>query len=98
MLITRQSVLTDKWNTLDLPVTAERVNHWLTSGELIQIVFPELTADQRQFLMSGVTQEEWDKAFGDQNKIDSRDLQKIAMTMGKTVVTIDEHGNIKEVK
>jgi hypothetical protein len=88
MLISKQSVLTNVWNTLDLPVTAEQIEDWRTSDKLIQHVFPELTPGERQFLMSGVTEEEWHKAFGDEDKVDPEDVRKIAMTMGKTTIII----------
>jgi hypothetical protein len=73
---------------MDLPVTREQINDWRSSSKLIQNVFPNLTPEQRQFLMSGVSPEEWEKAFGDENNIDPKDLQKIAMTMGKSAVII----------
>jgi hypothetical protein len=30
-------------------------------------VFPELAAEQREFLMTGSTQAEWDEAFGSED-------------------------------
>ena len=33
-------------------------------GKLIQEAFPNLDADQREFLLTGYTQEEWDEIFG----------------------------------
>jgi hypothetical protein len=89
MLIKIQSVLTNVWHTEDLPVTQEELDSW-KNGRLVQEVFPHLTPDQRQFLISGVTAEEWEKAFGDEDNIDPRDLVKIAMTAGKTVIVIDQ--------
>jgi hypothetical protein len=87
MLIKKQSVLTQQWHTMDLPVTQEKLDTWKYGG-LIQEVFPELTPAQRQFLLSGVTEAEWEKAFGDEKNIDPEDLRKIAMTMGKTVIVV----------
>jgi hypothetical protein len=94
MLIHKKSVLSDKMNTMDLPVTREQVNKWRTSGMLIQDVFPNLTPIQRQFLLSGVTEEEWEKAFGDEDNIDPADLLKIASVAGKTVIIVDGEGNV----
>jgi hypothetical protein len=31
----------------------------------VQDAFPQLDADQREFLISGITPEEWDATFGD---------------------------------
>ena len=63
MLITARSVLSGKVSSMDLPVTQEQIWAW-RAGELIQNVFPDLTADQREFLMTGITPDEWENAFG----------------------------------
>jgi hypothetical protein len=63
MIIERTSPLTGKVNQMDLPVTQERIDRWAASDELIQNVFPQLNAEQREFLMSGYTQEDWDTIF-----------------------------------
>ncbi len=64
MLITRRSQATGKVRTMDLPVTEEQLKRW-ESGELAQLAFPQLNANQREFIMTGVTQEEWDEMFGE---------------------------------
>lgn len=62
MLITRQSTWSGKVHTLDIPVTHEQIYEW-QRGTLIQNAMPNLTADQREFLMTGITAEEWDEMF-----------------------------------
>ena len=62
MLIKRNSMFSDETNTMDLPVTQEQIDRW-RGGELIQNVFPNLTPDQREFIMTGVTPAEWAKEF-----------------------------------
>ena len=47
---------------MDLPVTQQQMDRW-EAGELIQNVMPDLTAEQREFLISGVTPPEWDRMF-----------------------------------
>lgn len=37
------------------------------NGTLIQNALPQLNADEREFLISGVTPEEWDEIFNDNN-------------------------------
>lgn len=59
MLVTRKSFISGVERTLDIPVTQEQLDAW-DSGVLAQIAFPNLTADQREFIMTGVTAEEWD--------------------------------------
>lgn len=63
MKITRTSMFTGITRTLDLPITEEQLARW-NGGELIQNAMPELSADQREFVMTGVTAEEWDAEFG----------------------------------
>ena len=62
MKITRQSMSTGIVRTLDLPVTQEQLDAW-RSGILIQNAMPNLTADQREFLMTGITGDEWEELF-----------------------------------
>lgn len=59
MIIERISMFTGKKHALDLPVTQEQLDRW-QAGAMIQEVFPELTADQREYILTGVTAEEWD--------------------------------------
>ena len=64
MLITKTSVITGKENTLNLPITDEQLRQW-QSGGLVQDVFPNLDISQREFLISGTTQQEWQETFGE---------------------------------
>ena len=64
MLITRTSPFTGQEHTLDLPITEEQLEKW-QGGVLIQNAMPHLTADEREFLMTGITAEEWNHAFGE---------------------------------
>ena len=68
MLITKQSVMTGEKNTMLLPVTNEQIDRW-QSGELIQNVFPHQTPSEREFLISGVTPEEWDVVNEDMEEV-----------------------------
>jgi hypothetical protein len=63
MLVTRTSIFSGKTTTRDLPITQEQLDRWQLRRELIQNVFPELSAAEREFLMSGVTAAEWDAMF-----------------------------------
>lgn len=63
MKISRTSPITGQVNTLDLDVTDEQIRRW-ERGELIQNVMPHLSKDQREFLISGCTQEDWDTLWG----------------------------------
>ena len=64
MLITRTSPFTGITRELDIPVTQEQLDAWQAGG-LIQNIMPNLSAGQREFLMTGVIDEEWDEAFSE---------------------------------
>jgi len=63
MLITKQSSLTGNIHQLEINVTEQQLNEW-KNGKLIQDVMPHLSKSEREFLMTGNTQEEWDDMFG----------------------------------
>ena len=62
MKISRTSQLTGVARTLDIDVTDEELRLW-KSGVLIQDAMPHLSSDDREFLMTGITSDEWDQAF-----------------------------------
>ncbi len=62
MEITRQSVSSGTIRTIDLPITQEQIDAY-EAGEYIQVAFANLTADQREFILTGIVQDEWDKLF-----------------------------------
>lgn len=69
MLLTKKSLLSGKEHQMFLPITEKEYEDWQLSGELIQNVFPNLTDDQREFMISGSTPEEWDEAFGEEDEL-----------------------------
>lgn len=64
MKITKKSDLTGIEHTMDIPVTREQIHEW-EGGALIQRAMPNLTNSQREFLMTGITDEEWDELMGE---------------------------------
>lgn len=65
MQITKTSRFTGKVHTRDISVTQAQLDAW-RNGQLIQQAMPNLSADDREFLMTGITPEEWDEVFGDE--------------------------------
>lgn len=65
MQVTRTSPLSRKTNTREINVTDVQLARW-HRGELIQNVMPHLSPDDREFLMTGITPEEWAETFGDE--------------------------------
>lgn len=51
------------WLNITLEDFAERFKRWRHDGELIQIAFCILPDEQREFLMTGITPDEWDAMF-----------------------------------
>lgn len=65
MLITRTSTLSGITRTLDIPCSREDYNRWALGGAVIQNAMPYLTADQREFIKTGITADEWEDLFAD---------------------------------
>ena len=60
MKITKKSMLTGVEHTLEIPCTPEQLFNWQYKGGHIQDAMPNVPAPQREFLMTGITPEEWD--------------------------------------
>lgn len=63
MIIEKKSPVTGKTNTMDLDVTPEQLQQW-RAGALIQNVMPHLTPTEREFLISGYTEDDWNTLYG----------------------------------
>lgn len=74
MILTMTSMLSGKVNTMEIKsLSASDYDNWKTSGALIQNALPHLTSDEREFLLTGSTPEEWDTAFGEQEQDEQYD-------------------------
>lgn len=62
MQITRTSMISGQANTKDLTVTQEQLAAY-KAGALLQDAFPDLPAEDREFIKTGITPEEWDAQF-----------------------------------
>jgi hypothetical protein len=71
MEVTRTSRLTGITRTIDLPITEDQLLDF-GRGALIQDALWNLTASQREFFMTGITDEEWNKAFKEEIDIDTK--------------------------
>ena len=58
MQITRTSTLSGITRTMDIDVEPHEYQSWL-DGQLIQYAMPHLSVSDREFLISGVTDDEW---------------------------------------
>jgi hypothetical protein len=62
MIVVKVSALTDKTHSREIDVTQDQINRWQASA-LIQHAMPHLSRQDREYLMTGTTQEEWDAEF-----------------------------------
>ena len=65
MKIVRTSQVSGITRTLDLDVTEEQLALYSLGQVAIQDCFPGLSADEREFIKTGITAEEWDTLFTD---------------------------------
>lgn len=67
MKVTKQSALSGKVNTREIAVTAEQLAEiGSPSGRVIQSIVPHLSPEDREFLLTGITPDEWDATFGEE--------------------------------
>jgi len=67
MIITRISPFSGEKNSMDLPITQEQIDSF-NRGTLVQVAFPNLTPGQREFILTGITEKEWNDTFKSENK------------------------------
>lgn len=64
MDITKSSLITGVEHTRSIDVEPEQLEAW-ENGMLIQEAMPHLSTDDREFIMTGITPEEWDAEYGE---------------------------------
>lgn len=74
MIITKRSMISGNIHDMDIPLTEEQYEEGLNNkanGALIQDAFPTLTDEQREFILTGITPEEWDATFPEEDDPDN---------------------------
>ncbi len=68
MKVKRTSSISQAEHEMEIDVTQDQLDLY-EQGVLgtIQDAFPHLTPDEREFIMTGITADEWDKLFGEDN-------------------------------
>lgn len=65
--VTRKSQVSGKEHTVQVNTTPDKMQQWESMipahRPLIQQFFPELSADEREFILTGITKEEWEEMF-----------------------------------
>ena len=62
--VTTKSVFTGAENTLSIAFNPGDYVNWKRHGVNIQVALPYLSADEREFLMTGATAKEWAQMTG----------------------------------
>ena len=68
MKVTKVSQLSGKEHTIDINITLNElteIENRFHTKKLIQNIVPNLTMSEREFLMTGITEEEWNNTFGE---------------------------------
>lgn len=60
MRIIKKSILTGKTRTMSIDVSRAQLVAW-ANGALMQDAMPNINADEREFIKTGITPEEWEE-------------------------------------
>ena len=63
MVVKKINILTGNVNQMDLPITLEQLRSW-ANGTYIQRAMPHLSAEEREFLITGLLPKEQDELYG----------------------------------
>ena len=68
MIISMRHPFNGQFNTMDINITREQYNRFIEGKENIQTIMPNITADEREFLISGLLPDEFDQLFNNDNE------------------------------
>lgn len=68
MYIKRKSVISGIERTRNIPVNPDDYMAWQAGLGSIQDLMPYLADNDREFILSGITPEEWDEMFAEADK------------------------------
>lgn len=61
--------ITSRGKSITVNMTIDEMSscwyQWQMQSKFIQDAFPKLTAEEREFLMTGITPDEWNRTFND---------------------------------
>lgn len=64
MKITKRSVISGELHTREIDINVHQLEQ-MAKGKHIQWLCPQLSPEDREFLISGITPEEWNEHMGD---------------------------------
>lgn len=103
MKITRYCGYSEKDETFEVNLSEEEYQHWLSIKDQknrpnIQDVFPFLSPDEREFLISGMTPEIWDQFCAVMDAHDEEEEVKLEQQRKREIEEdlYDEYKNVEE--
>ena len=68
MIVERQSIVSGKVYEMDINITEEQLFNFINGRSgLAQDAFPDLSIDEREFIISGIHPDEWNELFGNED-------------------------------
>lgn len=95
--VTRSSPLNGATNSMDLPISPDQLQEFCTGGpggRKIQQIFPSLNSDQREFLQTGYTPDDWKVLFPEGPTLIHVGLKKLVKVGDK----VEAHGKKATIK
>ena len=69
MIVERKSIVSGKVYQMDINITEEQLFNFINGRSgLAQEVFPDLSIDEREFIISGIHPTEWNELFGNEEE------------------------------
>ena len=73
MIVERKSIVSGKVNKMDIDITPEQLFNFISGRSgLAQEAFPDLSLDEREFIISGIHPTEWEQLFGKENEEENK--------------------------
>lgn len=68
MIVERKSIVSGKVYQMDINITEEQLFDFMNGRSgLAQEAFPDLSIDEREFIISGIHPDEWNELFGNED-------------------------------
>ena len=69
MIVERKSIITGKMHEMEINVTVQQLFDFMNGRSgLAQEAFPDLSIDEREFIISGIHPTEWNELFGNEEE------------------------------
>jgi hypothetical protein len=73
MIVERKSIVTGKVYEMDINITQQQLFDFMNGRSgLAQEAFPDLSLDEREFIISGIHPTEWEQLFGNEDEKENK--------------------------